>query len=380
MVWDILIILLVLFLPRLLMTLGKRPGFSLLGPVFLCYAAGILLSFVLPASGMAMTLSELLVPLAIPLILFSCNVAVLRKLARPMLTSFGLNGVAVIIAATLGFFIFRNLIGQAGPIAAMLTGLYTGGTPNMMAIGLALNVPSDTIVLANTADMIAGGVYFLLILSVGRTLLGRVLKPYCPVLAPSRLEEDDELVRRYMPEKQPLSLAMLRPLAGAMGLALACLAVSAGVALLLTGSLHVAVVMLGVTTLGVACSFNRRVRSCPGTYQIGQYLIYMFSLAIGLSFDLSALNGSALLLFALLLLVQFGAVGLHLLLCRWARVDRDTMIITSIAGIFGPAFIAPTAAALNNDEVLLPGLACGILGYGLGNYLGIGLGYLLAAL
>jgi uncharacterized membrane protein len=53
------------------------------------------------------------------------------------------------------------------------------------------------------------------------------------------------------------------------------------------------------------------------------------------------------------------------------------MIITSTAGVFGPAFIIPVAKALKNDEIILPGILCGILGYAIGNYLGIGIGSLL---
>jgi len=53
------------------------------------------------------------------------------------------------------------------------------------------------------------------------------------------------------------------------------------------------------------------------------------------------------------------------------------MMITSTAGVFGPAFIMPVARALRNDEIVLPGILCGILGYAIGNYLGIGIGKLL---
>jgi len=51
-----------------------------------------------------------------------------------------------------------------------------------------------------------------------------------------------------------------------------------------------------------------------------------------------------------------------------------------VAGVFGPAFIIPVAKALKNDEIILPGILCGILGYAIGNYLGIGLGSILLRL
>ena len=81
--------------------------------------------------------------------------------------------------------------------------------------------------------------------------------------------------------------------------------------------------------------------------------------------------------FVALIVVQFGTVALHLVLAWLCRIDYHTAMITSTAGIFGPAFIIPVAKALKNDEVILPGILCGILGYAVGNYLGLGFGTLL---
>ena len=370
-VTTILVVLIMLIVPRLLMLLVKKvKGFSLLGTVFLCYVTGILLSFVLPSTGIAMTIAELLVPLAIPLILFSCNVVVLKKLARPMLSSFGLHVIAILIFAMLGFFFFRGIIAESGEISSMLASLYIGGTPNLMAIGLSLDVADDLIVLVNSVDLIVGGVYFLLIISVFPRLFGRILPAYRSVeLRAGR--DDKKIVDQYMPDVQPLTKKNILPLAGAVGLAAICLGISAVVALLTTGSLHAAVIMLGVTTLGVVCSFNKRVRNCRGTYSTGQYLIYMFSIGIGLSFDLSMISAGSLLVVLLMVFINYGGMLLHLLLCRIFKVDVHTMLITSTAGRFGPAFIPSVSSALKNNEILLPGLACGILGYGLANYLGL---------
>jgi uncharacterized membrane protein len=51
-----------------------------------------------------------------------------------------------------------------------------------------------------------------------------------------------------------------------------------------------------------------------------------------------------------------------------------------VAGIFGPAFIIPTAKAIKNESVILIGIATGLLGYAIGNYLGFGLYELLKLL
>lgn len=379
---NAIILLAVLLLPRLMVLLSKRYRvFGYLGPVFLCYAAGFLLSYLIPEKGLAMTLSEILVPIAIPLILFSANLVSVKRLAKPTLISFALVCLSVFCVAILSFFVFRGVLPDADKYAGMIIGLYTGGTPNLMAIGFALGVSDTNIVLANTVDMIVGGLYFLLLISVMPRFAARLLPPFRD--SGNRPEQgnaealEQNLQQSFVPEKERFSVRSLLRRIPVLLLGVACLAVAAGLALLLTGELNVIVVMLVVTTLGIAFSFVRRVREAPGSYAAGQYLIYMFSVGIGISFDLSMINMSMLSFLGMFALAQFGAVVLHLLLCRICKIDGHTALITSTAGIYGPAFIVPAANALRNREVILPGLICGILGYAIGNYFGIGTAFLL---
>jgi uncharacterized membrane protein len=82
-------------------------------------------------------------------------------------------------------------------------------------------------------------------------------------------------------------------------------------------------------------------------------------------------------LFLYTAVVMTGAVILHFALAAVFRIDTDTVIITSTAGIYGPAFIAPIAGVLKNREVLVSGLTTAMVGYALGNYLGLAVAYLL---
>jgi len=375
MIQGIIIIILIIALPRIMVLLSSRyKAFDLLGPVFLCYAAGILLSFLFSDTSMASTLSEVCVPIAIPLILFSANLGALRKLAKPALISFGLIIAAVSVVTTLSTLLFRGIIPNAGKINSMLVGLYTGGTPNLMAIGLALGIDQDTILLANTADLLAGGIYFAFILSFIPRLLRRILPAFSAddSICDNALEKS--MTSDYTTSKLPFSFRTILKNVPAFLLALICVGISLGASWLITGNAtNITVVMLGVTTLGVAFSFVPKVRNLSGSYNAGQYFIYMFSVAMGLSFDLSVLTPASLLLLCMLLFVQFGSVILHIILAKIFKIDADTTLITSTAGIYGPAFIPSVANALKNKDIVLTGLICGILGYALGNYLGLGM-------
>lgn len=369
---DVLIFVLIVTVP-LLTLMGVKKSLVLrgLGPVFLCYLLGFLLQFILPVSGAAMSVAEILVPLAIPLILFGAQFSHLKTVAKPMIRSLLLSIFSISAISLAGYSLFQNKVENASDISGMLVGLYTGGTPNLMAIGMALEVPETTIILTNTADLVAGGIYFLLLLSVIPRLYRHFLPsfPESPAFSPDVMKYGEVSYKDTPTTIKSYLLLFL--------LTILSLGLSAGVAILFTGTLHVAIIMLGVTTLGVAGSFHKKIRQIPGSYTFGKYLILMFSFAIGLSFDLSSITGDTWNLLFLLFFVQFGTIILHTLLSALFRIDRDTTIIASTACIFGPAFIIPVADALKNKAIILPGLVLGIVGYAMGNYLGIFMAYIL---
>ena len=372
--WSILVVLVMALGPRAMVLLARRFRIlGMLGPVFLCYAAGILLSLVIPEKQIAMDISEILVPIAIPLILFSADLSGLRRLAKPMLHSFLLVAAAVSVVAGAAYFLYRNIIPEAYKYAGMIIGLYTGGTPNLMAIGSALSVSDSNIVLANAADVVVGGTYFLLLISIMPRIARRFLKPFAKAGSAADETYLANLEKNFIPEREKFSIKTILRHVPIVLLGILSLAIAAGLALLITGKLDVVIIMLVVTTCGIGFSFIKKVRQAPGSYTVGQYLILMFSFGIGISFNFGALNKEALLLLAMFATAQFGAVLLHLLLCKVCKIDADTALITSTAGVYGPAFIVPVADAMENREVVLPGLICGIFGYAIGNYLGIGI-------
>ena len=61
----------------------------------------------------------------------------------------------------------------------------------------------------------------------------------------------------------------------------------------------------------------------------------------------------------------------------YLAIDRDTLMVASTAAFFGPVFVAQVAAAIRNPSLLAPGIAVGLLGFAIGNYLGLGVAYLM---
>ena len=73
----------------------------------------------------------------------------------------------------------------------------------------------------------------------------------------------------------------------------------------------------------------------------------------------------------------FGSLVIQILLSRIFKVDGNLVLASSIALINSPPFVPMVAAVLKDRNVILPGIAVGLLGYAVGNYLGIGMFLLL---
>ena len=373
MILAILQILLSLLIPLGVVWAEPRSRFvRVISPVILCYGVGMAfgnqpwLEFSNPVS---LTLCNITVALAIPLLLFSVNIVAWLRLARNTVISFVLVMASVMIVGALAHLLFRDSLERTPEMAGMLVGVYTGGTPNMAAIGTALGVPSQTFILLNAADMVASFAYLVFILALAAPLLRRIV-PATP--------REDGATDGEGAGPAGWTVPSLRVVGISLALTLAIVAAGVGAGFLLPSSSRDAVIILGITTLGVAASLNPRVRALHGTQDMGQFLLLVFCVAMGFTTDFSELFSSTPVVFLYTAVILNGAVVLHFLLAILLRIDRDTIIITSAAGIFGPHMVGPVTMNLKNRAVLFSGLASGLVGYAAGNYLGMALAWLLS--
>ena len=113
------------------------------------------------------------------------------------------------------------------------------------------------------------------------------------------------------------------------------------------------------------------------SFDLGMYLILVFSLVVASMAEFSILTDFTPTLFMYVTDVLFGSLTLHLLVCRFFRIDADTVMVTSTALICSPPFVPVVAGAIGNRHVIVPGISVGIIGYALGNYVGYTIAILL---
>lgn len=358
--------LLALCFPFLAVYLSSRfKLFGVLGPVLLCYFAGIIpanLPLSLIHEPTSKLLTEATIPLAIPLLLFSTDIKGWLKHSRSAALSFLGATLGVMVASIVTLKLLKTGLEQPVYIAGMLAGTYTGGTPNLLSVGKAVGASHESMVLLNAADVIVSGSYFLFLVSLAKPLLSKVYPPFRAQSAPLAPVEAEE--------EAPSQAAYAKGMSIALGLSALIAAVSAGLTMLFFGKLEVAPVIFGLTTGGVLGSLSSRVRRLVGSYALGNYLIYVFCVAMGTMTDFTKLAASSvdILIFTALFLTV--CVVVHYVWARLFKIDVDTLLITSTAAVMGPPFVGLVSDALKNKEVMLSGMTTGLVGYAVGNYAG----------
>ena len=358
-----------------------------IGTVVLAYAVGIIASlcgvfdFATPEvaesfSKLQSTIMSVAVPLAIPLMLFNCDFKLWTKSLPKTAWALVTGIVAVIIASISGYFIFRNNVPEIAKVTGMMAGIYTGGTMNFNALGAALNVDRSVMAIVLAFQMVITTPYIFFLLGGGYKIFRKLL-PYKDITHKGRMDEDqvetaDVENYRGMFEKKNF-IGMMKGL----GLSVIFLAVGAGLALLITGTLNELVVILTITTLSIIASFFKKVRELPKTFELGMFFILIFSVIVASMFDINSVNGGSLYIGGFVFWIIGISVGLHLLLCRIAKVSGDLFCVCQVGLLCSPPFVPPIAGAMKNKKVLISGIVVGLVGYAIGTYLGALLAWVL---
>lgn len=353
-----------------------------IGTVIMAYAVGIVAALlgILPSGAepgaeelesLQKTLMNVAVPLAIPLMLFNSDFKMWTK-SLPKTIAVLIGGlISVLLAIVSGYFLFRNSgIPQFDRVAAMMTGIYTGGTMNFSALGSMLEVDPSLITLTLTFEEIATFPLIVFIVAGGYKFFRKLL----PAKQSESTTEDEmqdvkaESFENYHGMLKPKTFGKM--MLGFL-LSLGMLAIGAGLSLLITGKLNELVVILTITTLAIAASFSPKVRNLPKTFELGMFFILIFSVVVASKFDIHQIDRSSLKILWFILFVMITSIVLHLIFCKIFKVEGDLFTVGHISLLCSPPFVPPVVEAIGNRKVLLSGIVIGLAGYAAGNYLGV---------
>lgn len=323
----------------------------------------------------------IVIPLSIPLLLFSLNIKSSINTLKKSLFSTFIAILSLVICVVTGFFFFRHSIPEAWKVSGMMMGLYTGGTPNLAALGTALDVQPNLFIMTHTYDLVIGVMLLLFFITVAQRIFNIFLphfngkgdhKKTKDIIKES--EAPDNLLENFSRKNS-------WPLAKAFGLSVLIFGIGGGLSMLLPSEYQMAVVILTITALGIITALIPGVNKIEKTFELGMYFILVFSLTVSSMADLRTIFHIELFdLFLYVLLAVMGSMLVHLIFSAIFKIDTDTTIITITALSMSPPFVPVVAGALKNKEIIVSGITIGVFGYAIGNFLGVFFAYLLKSL
>ncbi|MFD1066168.1 DUF819 family protein [Oceanobacillus locisalsi] len=328
---------------------------------------------------------SVIVPLAIPLLLFHVNIKKIWKESSRLLLIFLLSSIGTVAGTIVAFFTLRNHIPFLDQLSGIFSATYTGGGVNFAAMSAKFDTPEAIISSAVVADNLMMALLFIILMMIPAIHLIRKWypAPHVEQVEQSQSDDDKTLAESFWKRKE----ISLKDMALSIGTAFLLVIVSLKIAEffaaiipsgdnasffnnLLSGIIGDQYLVLTTLTFIALAVFPNYFSGLNGSQEIGTYLIHIFFVVIGIPASIPLIIQTA----PLLLLFAFIIVVINLLLSlvfgKLFKMSLEEILLASNANIGGPTTAAAFAIAKGWKQLVGPILIVGTLGYILGNYLG----------
>ncbi len=312
--------------------------------------------------------SQYFVTAAIPLLLFKADLRRVFAETGRTLIAFALGVVGTMVGVLVAL-LFVPVGDDAAAIAAANTGGYIGGSLNFVAVAQMVGLDDPTRFSAVLAAETAMGLSYLLVLSVlpGTAWFARWAARSTP--EPKRSEHVEEAPAASGGASAD-DASQLQMWAGALALSLLVCAIGLWMARLV-GVPDYALLFITALAVLLANAAKGPLARIRGDTELGMLLMFVFFAVFGAGTDLVGLVADA----PVLLLFSATIVAIHAAtlfgLGRIIGLDPREVAVASNACLLGPPTAAAEAMRNGWDDLVTPGLLCGILGYVIGNFAGV---------
>jgi len=298
---------------------------------------------------------------------------IIRSLQPRLFLLFFLACLGTAFGGMIAYIFFSPIIGaeNSAMVAAATTAIFTGGAMNWVAVASALQMPGTLSATAFPATIIIFTIYLTFIVSLKRGKPGEKLskwlgdKPATKIINPQLLVNEDrtkgiqfdDFVKGffYFTVTYVVSIIISKQLAS---------------------YIFIPEVLL-ITTLALVLGHVVKLKYLKGTSAFGEACLYFLLTIIGAQGNIVEALSNAPILILFPGIVLSVHILVTLFVAKLLKTDLTTTSITSIAAIGGSAS-APIVAAVYDSKELIPvAIILGSLGYAVGNYLGIYLGFIL---
>ena len=340
----------------------------------LCLLGGALLCTfnILPSQSAAYDpIWEFIAPLAIPMLLFNANLGQIAKRSGRMVGIFLLAAVGVAGGVILASVLLQNHIPELHSVAAVITGSQTGGAVNVAAMRDVFDISSTMFAVTYIADNIAFVFTTFVMLSLpGIAFIRKRYRCLYPLDQAEITERESEGENGFTVFNLIMCFAV----------AFVILFVSVLFTDFVNGTSAPFIVkqlfgqkylILTLITVGLATAFPRWMGKLSGGYEVGMLLLNFFFIASTIEADMKEMFAQGPWLFIFCAITFFVQLVLLLGGGKLFKFNIEEIVICSNASLGGPSTAAAVAGAKGWKELITPAILIGVLGYIIGNYLGI---------
>lgn len=321
-------------------------------------------------------LKQNILPAMIFLMLLNSDLRQIRKLGGKIILAFFAAAISIGIAFILAFILFQSALAEgAWKTLAALSGSWMGGTGNMAAIQMALNVPDASMGYTLLIDSIDYALWVMLLLA---------LVPYAQRFShwtgadTSQLDAVGESLTEA--DSKPVSGDQTTSLLFLLATSLVVSALTQAVAELLPTSAfftQTTWTVLIVTILGVLAAMTP-ISKLFGAIELSNIMLYLIIALIASRADFAELAAApTYILMGIVILLLHGLM--MVVFAKLFKFDLFTCGVASLANIGGVAS-APILAAAYSRALIPVGVLMAMLGYIIGTGGGLIVGKILSIL
>ncbi len=315
-----------------------------------------------------------LAPLAIFFLLLQVNLRDILKAGKSLIALFLLGAIGTAIGVIVGMWVIDgpnslgdNFIAMGG----MFAGTYTGGGINFNALAIHYGIVKEGLLYggAIAIDNIMTAVWMMVSIA-----FPKLVSSFWPTRHRSPFMADrpglSAPVQPDMEQVTPFEFGVL------FAAGFATLAFSDALSNWLAGMDIKAPSIVIVSIIALIIAQIPSLQKIRGAQVLGSFAVTLFLAVIGAFCDIAALNSIGSLGFTLLILVTIILVihGLVIFGGAWLfKMDPDMAAVASQANIGGSPSALALARSIDLQDLVLPAVLLGSLGYAIGTFLGLGL-------
>jgi len=313
------------------------------------------------------TFRSFAVPLFIVLMLLDINIRQVIRVAWRGAGVLVLGSIGIVAGAVISFYLFQSGMPEdTWRGYGALAGSWIGGTGNLAAVAESLDTPPEMVGMAVLVDNFVYVLYFPVILTCKRWAgwFNRFTR-----VSQEQIDHIGEVSQELEQKSQDVRFKDIIVL---VGWGFTTIFAANYLASLLPDIGRVITertwAILLVTTFGIALSASP-LKNVPGSGALAMAFVYIYMTTMGAQADLRNIGGAQWFLVAGIVCIMVHFVFI-IVGARLFRVDVSMAAVSSVAAVGGAAS-APVAAGYHREELVPISIMLALLGYGLGNYLGV---------